>query len=326
MDKISVIVPVYNVEKYISRCIQSILLQSYSNYELIVVNDGSTDASGDICDSFAMKDKRIKVIHQNNLGVSRARNRGLCEASGSYITFIDGDDWVDVKYLEILLGAVQNNADIAICGGVEINDHNAVLRQYSFSEFQKLEYNNSKLYEPPYFTYVIHRTMFSSRILTDLIFDEKITNGEDSLFLCETFIRAKRGIAFLTYTGYFYFIRENSLAHHNGYNYNKFTSVIATEKRLSLLKKNKIIVSSNVYRSFLLETYRLYSYILHHPEWYRNEDAEFLMTILRKYNHYSSILSDNVLFQIKFYFMVHNRQMMEKELRKRELPLPYVLK
>lgn len=103
MAKISVIVPVYNAEKYLNQCIQSIQNQSYTDFELILVNDGSTDASGDICESYVKTDQRIKLFTKINGGVSSARNLGLDNATGEWVTFIDSDDWVDKDYLQKMI-------------------------------------------------------------------------------------------------------------------------------------------------------------------------------------------------------------------------------
>ena len=97
-DLISVIVPVYNVENYIAQCIESVIKQTYTKFEIILVNDGSKDNSGKICDEYALKDERIKVIHKENAGVSSARNVGIKQSKGQWITFIDSDDWVEEKY------------------------------------------------------------------------------------------------------------------------------------------------------------------------------------------------------------------------------------
>ncbi|OUQ56652.1 hypothetical protein B5E58_10530, partial [Tyzzerella sp. An114] len=94
--KISVIVPIYNVEKYLNRCVDSIINQTYKNLEIILVDDGSPDNCGKICDEYAKKDNRIKVVHKENGGVSSARNVGLNIATGDYIGFVDGDDWIDL--------------------------------------------------------------------------------------------------------------------------------------------------------------------------------------------------------------------------------------
>lgn len=116
---ISVIIPVYNCEKYIHRCIDSVLSQTFTDFELILVDDGSTDGSGKICDDYAIKDTRVKVEHQLNSGVSAARNCGVKTALGEHVTFIDSDDWIDQKFLETLYNAcIKNDADISVCGYV----------------------------------------------------------------------------------------------------------------------------------------------------------------------------------------------------------------
>ena len=106
---ISVVVPVYNVEKYLPRCIESILKQTYTNFELILVDDGTPDRSGIICDRYAEKDSRIRVIHKENGGVSTARNAGIDAAKGEWITFVDSDDWIDENYLHVLQSPLNEN-------------------------------------------------------------------------------------------------------------------------------------------------------------------------------------------------------------------------
>ena len=113
----SVIVPVYNVEQYLEKCVNSILQQTYTDFELILVDDGSPDKCGEMCDEFAKKDKRIKVIHQKNGGVSAARNNGINIARGKYICFVDSDDWVSEKFLAGFAEQIQKkDVDILICG------------------------------------------------------------------------------------------------------------------------------------------------------------------------------------------------------------------
>ena len=113
---ISIVVPIYNVEKYLDDCIKSIIGQTYKNIEIILVDDGSTDRSGEVCENYAKYDKRIKVIHKENGGLSDARNEGLKIANGQYITFIDSDDYVNEEFVEILYKSIKKyNADISIC-------------------------------------------------------------------------------------------------------------------------------------------------------------------------------------------------------------------
>ena len=114
---ISIIIPVYNVEKYLSKCIESVIHQTYKELEIILVDDGSKDNSGKICDSYAEKDDRIIVVHQSNMGLSAARNKGLDNARGSFIGFVDSDDYVEpTMYEDMLHFALENDCDIVECG------------------------------------------------------------------------------------------------------------------------------------------------------------------------------------------------------------------
>ena len=184
---ISVIVPVYNVEKYIKKCVNSILEQDYENFELILVDDGSTDKSGDICDEFANKDCRIKVIHKENGGLSDARNVAIDQINGEYIVFIDSDDYIEKNYLSTLLKLVEKyNVKISVCNfkyitetgnilndvhddgkieiysqkdaiknlikGCEINT-SASMKMYHRSLFSDIRYPKGKLYEDISTTY-----------------------------------------------------------------------------------------------------------------------------------------------------------------------------
>ena len=130
MDLVSVIVPVYKVEKYIHECINSIINQSYDNLEIILVDDGSPDNCGDICDNYALLDNRVKVIHKENGGLSDARNAGLNIAKGEYIVFVDSDDYIDVDMISILYKRIkESRADMAICNYLFVNENNVPIRE-----------------------------------------------------------------------------------------------------------------------------------------------------------------------------------------------------
>ena len=133
---ISIIVPVYNVEPYLKRCFDSILAQTYTNIEIILIDDGSTDASPHICNEYANKDNRIKVVHKKNGGQSEARNQGIDICKGDYISFVDSDDWVEPTYIEELLDPIKKeDADISICQ----------LKRTSF--FEKIDTPQEKHYQ-----------------------------------------------------------------------------------------------------------------------------------------------------------------------------------
>ena len=131
--QISIIVPVYKVEPYIRRCVDSILSQTFTDFELILVDDGSPDGCPAICDEYAQKDDRIRVIHKKNGGLSDARNAGLDIAIGEFIGFIDSDDWVASNMYEIMLSEIsKNNADIVVCG-INYTDNNELIRSTQYN-------------------------------------------------------------------------------------------------------------------------------------------------------------------------------------------------
>lgn len=132
MDKlISVIVPIYNVEKYLTKCIESIINQTYENLEIILVDDGSPDNCPIICDEYAKRDSRVKVIHKKNGGLSDARNAGLDIATGEYIMFIDSDDFVEIDMMESMMNnMIDNNVDLVVCN-----------IKYIYDNSEKVKYN-----------------------------------------------------------------------------------------------------------------------------------------------------------------------------------------
>lgn len=133
---ISIIVPVYNVKDYLSKCLQSICGQTYKNLEIILIDDGSSDGSGELCDLFAQRDGRIKVIHQANAGQSAARNRGLAVAQGEFLGFVDSDDWIEPDMYEFLYCLLkENEADISICSHCRDKDGRSVAKYASGKQF-----------------------------------------------------------------------------------------------------------------------------------------------------------------------------------------------
>lgn len=145
---ISIIAPVYKAEKYLSRCIDSILKQTFSDFELILIDDGSPDKSGELCERFAKKDARIRVIHQENQGVSAARQKGLDSAIGEYVIHADPDDWVETSWLEELYKkAIETNADIVSCDYLKEYKDNTINKSERPTSFDNLQIIKDLLYE-----------------------------------------------------------------------------------------------------------------------------------------------------------------------------------
>lgn len=140
METISVIVPVYNAEKYLSQCIESILNQTYRDFELLLINDGSTDGSLEICERYRAQDERVRVISQENRGVSVARNRGIERSLGNYLCFVDADDLVHPKYLEILLGGIRAmNAELSVCAYCRFENGASLNFEEAHTAYERLE-------------------------------------------------------------------------------------------------------------------------------------------------------------------------------------------
>lgn len=207
-DKFSIIVPVYNVEKYVGDCISSILAQTYPHFELILVDDGSTDESGNICDRYAAQDSRIKVIHQANGGVSRARNKGIEAATGQWICFIDSDDEVKPELLKHYIHDV--DADMMVQGILEIypdgkTSHIPMPDLYVKQEnYQTLHVRRHDLYSP--------RKCFRADIIrqNNLRFIEDMHSAEDLTFVLN-FMRLSDSTHFIPHEGYIYKRRYNTL-------------------------------------------------------------------------------------------------------------------
>jgi glycosyltransferase involved in cell wall biosynthesis len=182
---ISVIIPVYNVEKYLRECLDSVLAQTYANLEIILVDDGSSDGCGAICDDYAKKDNRIRVIHKQNAGVSAARNDGIDAAKGEYVCFIDSDDWVESNYVDVLYRLLaESNADISCCDkmldfvnmSVAPVNSRAETVCYSASEavIPFLSYNPSACLK-----------LYSRNLMSRVRFDTTMTYGEDTKFITQ---------------------------------------------------------------------------------------------------------------------------------------------
>ena len=182
---ISVIVPVYNVEKYINVCVKSLLKQTYENIEIILIDDGSKDASSRLCDEWAMREKRIKVIHQENKGVAAARNAGLRAACGDYIGFVDSDDYVDENmYLELWRGIKLSGKKISCCYSKRVKNDNQLCSAYGGKESTYgLRETLDKFFIGKEISSAVWDKLFSKELFENIHFPEGETNEEYPMFI-----------------------------------------------------------------------------------------------------------------------------------------------
>ena len=212
-EKISVIVPVSNVEAYLERCVESILQQTYAHFELILINDGSTDSSGQICDHLASQYENIKVYHIENAGVSNARNMGIQLATGSWVTFIDSDDFVTQDYLATLASAVEGlNVGFVIAplhhikNGIvtDLPSHSGKTELWSTEETMK------ELLMTTRTSFFPVAKLFKRDLLADEKFNTNYHLAEDALFLTELLLKTRCSCVFIDKPVYFYDHREGS--------------------------------------------------------------------------------------------------------------------
>ena len=227
MDKISIIVPIYNAEKYLSRCIESIINQTYKNLDIILVDDGSLDRCGEICDEYAESDSRVRVIHKNNEGVSSARNAGLDAITGEYVTFIDADDYVSEKYIETLYKYMDSDTDMVISNAVMVSESGGSEEDTALFGAKKIRINDN--YD---FFSIEHREVWGVLIKKVIIgsnrFKSGLYVGEDALFYYTMLKECKFG-SVLNEKMYYYVMYDNS-AYHGGFDPKKYTEIYAWQK------------------------------------------------------------------------------------------------
>lgn len=244
--KISIIIPVYKVEKLLPRCIESVLRQSYSNLEILLINDGSPDRSGEICDAYAEKDRRIRVIHKQNEGVSATRNLGIREASGDYIFFLDSDDFLPEHAIATLQNvAIKTDADIIISNYSRINENNEITKNAPFPVTQEKPdfQNDSQERLNFYFHYGVEvwNRLYKLSFVKDnqVFFDKGVYYAEDCLFNLKLFANNPEIAVVNEYT-YYYYYNINSVA--NTYKKNLFENfALLLEKYIQYLEgRNKV--------------------------------------------------------------------------------------
>ncbi len=233
-EKISIIVPVYKTEIYLRKCIESILAQTYTNLEIILVDDGSPDKCGEICDEFKEKDDRIKVIHKSNGGVSSARNAGLSMVSGEWIGWVDSDDVIEPDMFEQLYNnAMENSADISVCSRIECYKNKQVFR--GWDKLQVLDTNEALglLFENDRMQNFLWDKLWRKELFEDVVFPEGRTY-EDIAIMHRLFLRAK-SVVVIPQALYYYVQHEGSIVADTTLK-NRINHFIAAKQRYEELK------------------------------------------------------------------------------------------
>lgn len=281
-ELISVIVPIYNTQKYLTNCLESIIHQTYMNLEIILVDDGSTDDSGRICNNYAHKDKRIKVIHKTNGGLSDARNAGLEVMTGTLVTFVDSDDWIDFSMIEYLYNIlIEYHADISCVSFHKVfengkkgikNIANNKVNVYTGTEaIERLMYKRDvdtsacgKLYKKQDFDYIRYP---QGIIFEDLATTYKIFYG-------------KKRIVYGHKQLYYYFQRENSIMYQN-FDRKRFDRLGIGQEMIDWTKKNEPILQRAAISRYFTANIQLLREIPLTKEW--ENDLSDIVSNIKKY-------------------------------------------
>lgn len=253
MPKISVLIPAYNVERYLPKCLDSVLSQTFDDFEVILINDGSTDGTGKICDDYAAKDSRIKVYHQDNKGISATRTLCLQYAAGEYIQFVDSDDWIEPNMLEMMYNKARiSDSDVVECF-FYLESANAS-DPYCFCHSKREDFLNDSIAGK---WAVLWRHLFKKAFLIRLgiSFPKEIDGGEDYYFVTKSLLLADRVESCEQLLYHYNFNNENSFIHRGSFE-KKIYQYSATMLVEDLLKQKKVLQmyeSSLNYRKYIVK-------------------------------------------------------------------------
>lgn len=239
--KISVIVPVYNVEQYLIRCIDSILSQTYKNIEILLIDDGSTDRSSDICDNYARKDSRVKVIHQQNAGLAAARNVGMNMSQGECLTFVDSDDYVSSYYVENLVNAMEkNDADLSVSMFINVVDGDECNVREATNQLLNVQVEGScQCLEDMFYQRGIETSAPGKLYRKQLIDNLRFPVGklyEDIMFTTKMILRSNK-IVRIDNVDYFYYQRSNSIQYQK-FNNKKMDCIWHSREQIEYVREN----------------------------------------------------------------------------------------
>lgn len=313
MKLVSIIVPVYNAERYLKRCIQSLLNQTYEKVEIILVDDGSKDNSLRICDEYASSEKRIKVIHKKNGGVSSARNAGLNIAKGEYIQFVDSDDWTESDFTSSLVSTMEKEkADLVISGAVFVKNENVIRKKLKPQIFEDIE-EWAKVFGELYRNYFLN-SVWNKLFLANKIhnrFPEDISLGEDCFFVLRYLKQISR-IALTDATGYCYYLEtESSLTKQYNDNELQIAKLLYQETKKYSIEVFGDFIGENSIKYVFLQDLRRYLFF----NYTRND-----WTIKEKISCIKELSQDSILREgvtaakecsinqkILFWLLAHNR-------------------
>lgn len=294
--KISIIVPIYKVEKYLEKCIDSILEQTFTDFELILVDDGSPDKCGKICDEYELKDNRIKVIHKKNGGLSDARNSGIKIAKGEYLGFIDSDDWINREMYEILyMNAIKYKADIAVCDFRDVQEEYIVKEKlnlvYDIELLSNIETLN-KLYTTKTTFVIACNKIYKKELFNNL--EYRVGRIYEDEFIIHELIYKSKKVIYINAKLYFYLKRPDSIVGAS-FTAKKLDKLDARKERIEFFRtigEKELIFNSEVdYINLLLWNY----YIIK-----SQSEKTYIKKLRKEFNNMFKFIIKNPTISYKF--------------------------
>lgn len=302
MPEISVIVPVYKVEPYLRRCVDSILGQTFTDFEVILVDDGSPDACPAICDEYAGKDERVRVIHQENGGLSAARNAGLdwvfANSDSRWISFVDSDDWVHPRFLEYLHRAViENNTPISVCNFEKVEISTNICD--NISQFNCFTDNALDFYANHY----LLGTVSWNKLYDRLLFAQQrypVGKLHEDAFLTYKLLYDAGSISYINECLYYYY-QNNTGIMLSPYSVKRLHEIEAFEEQLSFFKEKGLVSNYNICEKKLLWLYAMHSkslFAIDNPKY--KELQKKLKHLLPKYRNSMSLKKDPYIYEAAY--------------------------
>lgn len=236
---ISIIIPIFNVKDYLKRCIESVQVQTHSNIEIILVDDGSWDGSSEICDQYRTIDSRVKVIHQKNSGISAARNSGMHISNGEYIAFVDSDDYLHIDFLKILLNcALENEAEISVCSFIKVyqNHEVAINNRVEKKLFSNVGALKDVLSYPSTCDVMVWNKLYKKSLFIDHLIEFPVGKIYEDTFIIYRLLYAANKVAFINLPLYYYLQRRGSIMH-SSFNVQNFDMLEAANETVAWVDK-----------------------------------------------------------------------------------------
>lgn len=314
-DLISVIVPVYNVQKYLKKCVDSIVNQSYTNIEILLINDGSSDDSGKLCIEFENNDKRIKTINKKNGGLSDARNEGIRFSTGTFISFVDSDDWIEKDYIEKLYDLIKNgNKDIAICNFYKYYDDLDSYENKNDSSYN-LELNSYQAQNLMFGSLSVQFTVAWGKLYRSELFENikfPVNKIHEDEFITYKLYDLSKNIVYTNEKLIIYRIRKNSITQ-NGFRIsNKLNAIEAFQEKFEFyhykkyydLRDKTLLTLISIYINIiknknLIVKYNMYKSQIDSIDEYINENKRIIIKIKYRFK-------TRILFLILHYYKTRN--------------------